>query len=163
MKLVLTEGYGIRLFSTLDLDQVTKINLSCLPENYTHSFFLNLFSRFPKTFVVVTTKDGVVGYIMCRMEFGFSEIQKFSLVKKGHIVSIAVLPEYRNKGLGKALVERALMGMKDYNVREGYLEVRVSNVVAINLYQRLGFEVARKIENYYKDGENAYVMTRKIS
>ena len=163
MQLVLTEGYGIRLFNVLDLDQVIHINLSCLPENYTHSFFLNLFYRFPKTFVVVTARDRVAGYIMCRMEFGFSEIQKFSLVKKGHIVSIAVLPEYRNHGLGKALVERALMGMKDYNVPECYLEVRVSNVGAINLYQKIGFKVHRKIEHYYKDREDAYVMARKTS
>jgi ribosomal-protein-alanine N-acetyltransferase len=100
---------------------------------------------------------------MCRMEFGFSEIQKLTLVKKGHVVSIAVLPEHRSKGLGKLLVERALMGMKEYKVKEGYLEVRVSNISAITLYKKLEFRVARKMDHYYKDGENAYVMVRKIS
>ena len=111
-------------------------------------------------------KDGeVVGYIMCRIESDFSGISfiPFSSPKKGHIISIAVLPEHRGKGLGRALIEKALEKMvKFYNAKSCYLEVRVSNEPAISLYKKAGFEVQRTIRGYYADGENAYIMSRKL-
>jgi ribosomal-protein-alanine N-acetyltransferase len=42
------------------------------------------------------------------------------------------------------------------------LEVRVTNDVGIALYKKLGFEVSKTINGYYSDGENAYVMTKKL-
>jgi len=158
--LVLVEGFEIRPFKSSDIDQVVQINLACLPEHYDQSFFFELYYRFPKTFLVATVHDEAVGYIMCRMEHGFSEMRRFNLIKKGHIVSIAVLSEYRRNGLGKALVAKALEGMEEYSVGECYLEVRVSNKPAINLYKKFGFTVVRRIGSYYKDGEDAFVMAR---
>ena len=158
----IAEDFETRLFRKTDLDQVIKINFSCLPENYTQFFFLELYYRFPKSFIVATVDEVVVGYIMCRIERGFSEMRKFKLIGKAHIVSIAVLPEYRRKGVGNALVTKALEGMKEYNVNECYLEVRVSNLSAINLYKKFEFEIVRKIGGYYKDFEDAYVMAKEI-
>ena len=100
---------------------------------------------------------------MCRIERGFSEMQRLKLLKKGHIVSLAVLPKYRGKGVGKTLVSKAIWGMKEYDAKESYLEVRVSNLSAINLYKKLEFQTARRKEQYYKDGEDAYIMTKKIA
>ena len=139
-----------------------KINLECLPENYSQSFYLELYYRFPKTFIVATISNRVVGYIMCRVELGFSEIHRFNIIRKGHVVSIAILPEYRRKNIGKALVTDALNGMKEYNLKEGYLEVRTSNEPAIFLYKKLEFRIVRKLDNYYKDGEDAYVMVQEV-
>ncbi len=156
------EGYQVRPFSTQDLNAVVEINLSCLPENYNHSFYLTLYYRFPKTFIVASSEQNVVGYIMCRMELGFSEIHRFNLIKKGHIVSVAILPDYRRKGLGKAMLNKAMEGMREYNAKEGYLEVRVSNQPAIDLYTKLGFSISKKSKSYYKDGEDAYIMAKEI-
>jgi ribosomal-protein-alanine N-acetyltransferase len=96
------------------------------------------------------------------MELGFSELHRFNLVKKGHIVSVAILPEYRRKGLGHAILAEALKGMREYNVKEGYLEVRVSNQPAIDLYRKLGFSISKTSRHYYKDGEDAYIMVKEI-
>lgn len=158
----LSEDYEVRPFRTQDLNAVVQINLTCLPENYNHSFYLTLYYRFPKTFIVATNGENVVGYIMCRMELGFSEIRRFNLVKKGHIVSVAILPEYRRKGLGNAILTKALEGMRGYNVKEGYLEVRVSNQPAIDLYRKIGFSISKTSRHYYKDGEDAYIMVKEI-
>jgi ribosomal-protein-alanine N-acetyltransferase len=98
---------------------------------------------------------------MCRIERGFSELRRFGISKKGHIVSVAVLPEHQRKGIGKALVEKALEGMLDYGAGETYLEVRISNEPAIDLYKKLGFNIIRRIVGYYRDGEDAYVMAKK--
>jgi len=157
--------YNLRRFDPKDLHQVMDINRRCLPENYSESFFLSLHKNFPETFIVAEKDGMVVGYIMCRIESGLSGLgfTPLSFSKKGHIISIAVLPEHRRKGLGEALIKKALKIMtKVYNAKICYLEVRVSNEPAINLYKKAGFEVQRIIRGYYADGENAYIMIKKI-
>ena len=54
------------------------INFECLPENYSSSFYRELFSRFPETFIVAEADDEVQGYIMCRVERGFSKLRNLS-------------------------------------------------------------------------------------
>ncbi|MGQ9624326.1 MAG: ribosomal protein S18-alanine N-acetyltransferase [Candidatus Bathycorpusculaceae bacterium] len=158
----LQNTFKLRKFKTDDLQKVMHINRVCLPENYGDYFFMDLYNRFPETFIVAEENGEVVGYIMCRMELGLSNFGFGGLVKKGHIVSIAVLPAYRRKGVGEALVKKAIEGMKFYNAKQCFLEVRVTNTPAINLYQKLGFQVTRTINGYYSDGENAYVMSTKL-
>jgi [ribosomal protein S18]-alanine N-acetyltransferase len=79
------------------------------------------------------------------------------------VVSIAILPQFRRRGLAKAIINKAIEGMTYYKAKQGFLEVRVTNEAAITLYKKLGFEVTRTINGYYSDGEDAYVMTKKIS
>jgi ribosomal-protein-alanine N-acetyltransferase len=83
-------------------------------------------------------------------------------VKKGHIVSIAVLPEQRHSGIGSALVEAGMKGMADYGATEFFLEVRRTNADAIGVYEKLGYEVRRVLKGYYRDGEDAYLMVKEI-
>ena len=116
--------------------------------------------------ISMAEKDGVIiGYVLCRIESGFSgmSLKTLGIAKKGHIISIAVLPENRNIGVGYALVDEALRAMSaSYEAKSCYLEVRVSNDVALSLYKRTGFEVERTIREYYSDGEDAYIMSKKI-
>jgi len=154
--------YKLRKFTINDLSSVTEINQTCLPENYTDIFFVDLFRRHPETFVVAEEDGKIAGYIMCRVEVGLSSIGLSGLVKKGHVVSVAVLPEHRRKGIGEALVTQAMEGMRKYNAKQCFLEVRVTNQEAIALYKKLGFEVTRTIHGYYADGEDAFVMTIKL-
>jgi ribosomal-protein-alanine N-acetyltransferase len=156
------ETYNLRKFSLNDLQSVMQINRVCLPENYTDFFFVDLFHRFPELFIVAESAGEVVGYIMCRLETGLSNLGLRGLVKKGHIVSVAVLPQHRRHGVGEALVTKALEAVKLYNAKQCYLEVRVSNDEAIRLYKKLGFEVTRTMHGYYADGEGAYVMAKKL-
>jgi len=99
---------------------------------------------------------------MCRIEtslanFGFSGIEK-----KGHVVSIAVLPKYQRRGIGLALMQKAMENMLRYKAKKCFLEVRVSNKPAIQMYKKLGFQIKRRIRSYYMDGEDAYVMERNL-
>jgi ribosomal protein S18 acetylase RimI-like enzyme len=57
----------------------------------------------------------------------------------GAIQNVAVLPEYRRRGLGMALVQGALQGFQRAGVKRVTLEATTDNVTAVNLYQRLGF------------------------
>jgi ribosomal-protein-alanine N-acetyltransferase len=157
--------FSIRRFEPKDLHQVVHINEICLPENYSNGFFTDLYERFPDTFIVAEKDGTIIGYIMCRVESGFfgMSLRTFSFAKKGHIISIAVLPENRNIGVGHKLIDEALQAMSMcYEAGSCYLEVRVSNTNAINLYKQTGFEVERTVRGYYSDGEDAYIMSRKL-
>jgi len=154
--------FNLRYFKPSDLQKVMHINRTCLPENYTSFFFLDLYERFPLTFIVAEENGEIVGYVMCRIETGLPNFGFLGLIKKGHVVSIAVLPEHRRKGIGQALMKEAMINMQKYNAKECYLEVRISNKPAITLYKKLGFQTVKVIRHYYMDGEDAYLMARKL-
>lgn len=159
---MLDKPFQIRGFEEQYLDQVVHINWTCLPENYGSYFFMDLYKRFPKAFLIALAEGKVVGYIMCRAETGFSEFGGLRVVRKGHIVSLAVLPEFRRMGIGRALLEGALNGVLEYGVKECYLEVRVSNESAIRLYESFGFGAVTRLRGYYRDGEEALVMCKRF-
>ena len=138
------------------------INRICLPENYAPYFFMDTFNTLPQTFVVAESQGRVVGYIMCRIEHGFSDLRKLRFAKKGHIISVAVMPDFRKQGMGRSLVEQALSALAALNVDECFLEVRVTNDPAIRLYGGMGFEITRTIPRYYFDGSDAHVMTKNL-
>jgi ribosomal-protein-alanine N-acetyltransferase len=100
---------------------------------------------------------------MCRMEHGFSDLRRLRFSKKGHIISVAVMPDYRNQGIGYSLVEKALTALMGLQADECYLEVRLNNDPAINLYRKMGFEITRTVPRYYYDSSDAYVMTKVLS
>ena len=154
--------FTLRKFVPNDLQSVMQINRVCLPENYTDFFFVDLHQRFPETFIVAEEEGKVAGYIMCRIEVGLSNFGFGGLIRKGHVVSIAVMPQSRRKGMAQALIKRALEGMEYYKAKQCFLEVRVTNELGISLYKKFGFEITRTINGYYSDGEDAYVMTKKL-
>ncbi len=156
------EAFKLRKFEPDDLQDVMHINRVCLPENYTDMFFVDLHQRFPDTFLVVEQDREIIGYIMCRIEVGLSNFGLGGLVRKGHVVSLAVMPHARRRGVASALLKAAMEGMCGYKARQIYLEVRVTNQAGVNLYKKLGLEVTRTIPGYYSDGEDAYVMSKKI-
>ncbi len=152
----------LRKFTPDDLQSVMHINRLCLPENYMDFFFMDLQKRFPETFIVAEEDGKIVGYIMCRIEVGLASFGLGGLIRKGHVVSIAILPQGRRKGVAYALMTRAMEGMSHYKAKLCYLEVRVTNDPGVSLYKKLGFEVTRTLHGYYSDGEDAYVMTKQL-
>ncbi|MGA3297084.1 MAG: ribosomal protein S18-alanine N-acetyltransferase [Candidatus Bathyarchaeia archaeon] len=159
---MLIQNYSLRIFGPSDLESVVNINRVCLPENYAPYFFLDTFNNLPQTFIVAESEGRVVGYTMCRLEHGLSDVKKLRLVKKGHIISVAVMPDFRRMGMGRSLVERVLSALSTLDVNECFLEVRIPNSSAIELYKKLGFEIAKTIQRYYYDGSDAYVMVKQI-
>ncbi len=161
--MLIQKNYTLRRFGPADLEAVININRVCLPENYAAYFFIDTFNTLPETFIVAEYEEQVVGYIMCRLEHGFSDLRKLRFARKGHIISVAVMPDFRNLGIGYSLVEQAMAALSGHQADECYLEVRLSNVSAINLYKKMGFEVTRTIPRYYFDGFDAYVMTKTLT
>ncbi len=130
------------------------INFECLPENYSSSFYRDL-SRFPETFIVAEADGEIQGYIMCRVERGFSKLKSLSPARLVHVVSIATREQYRRRGIAKVLMLEAMKkAAVFYEATECYLEVRVGNEPAIKLYENLGFAKGRR-NTATIDGEDA--------
>ena len=154
---------NIRRAGPSDLISVMEINLKTLPEHYSDYFYESLLAELPEAFIVAEIGGKHVGYIMCKTEFGFSNFKKLGFVKKGHVVSIAVVEEHRRKGIGNALVEESVNGIKLRKCDEFYLEVRCSNTDAVRLYEKMGFVIRQQLNAYYRDGEDAYLMAIELN
>ena len=158
-------GYVVRAAKREDLREVIRLNRENLPENYSEDFFEEVLETNPESFLVAEEEsrpDRLVGYIMCRVEIGFPLLGRGPIVKRGHVISIAVAPEHRRKGVGTALMIGGMNALRSRGCSEVYLEVRVGNEPAISLYRKLGFRVVRRIPGYYRDGEDAFVMARSL-
>jgi len=155
--------YQIRRCERDDIQSVININAETLPEHYSDYFYYEILAEFPETFLVAELDGSLIGYVMCRIEYGFSHLKRLGLARKGHIVSIAVKEQHRGKGVGTMLMQTSQQAMVAKAATESYLEVRVTNSEAIALYQRLGYKVSSRLEAYYKDGEAALVMAAPLA
>ena len=154
--------YEIRRCEREDIPSVININMKTLPEHYSDYFYYEILSEHPETFLVAEFRDILVGYIMCRIEYGFSQVKRLALARKGHVVSVAVEEEHRGKGIGTGLILAAHSEMVKKSATECYLEVRISNTQAVALYQRVGYKVTGRLEAYYRDGEGALLMAVQV-
>lgn len=155
--------YVIRRCEYDDLTSVININMRTLPEHYTDYFFESLLREIPEAFIVAEINNQIIGYIMCKLEYGFSNFRKLGFVKKGHVVSVALLEEHRGKRIGEALMIEGINGVSSRKGDEIYLEVRTSNKPAISLYLKLGFQIKSVLKSYYRDGEDANLMALDLS
>ncbi len=85
------------------------------------------------------------------------------LADEVHIMKVAVAHDWRREGLATWLTDQALAEARRDGCRRAVLEVRISNVAAIRLYHRLGFETIGKRKRYYGPaGEDALVMAKNL-
>jgi ribosomal-protein-alanine N-acetyltransferase len=156
-----TIKFALRTCKSEDIPNVMEINETTLPENYPPFFYEQILEKYPEAFTVAYLVDQphkLIGYIMWRVERGPSSFG-LEYVKKGHLVSLAVLDGYRRQGVANALLARSMDVVKDLGISEYVLEVRVSNAGAIRLYEQiLKYEKIRILNQYYRDGEDAFYM-----
>ena len=82
---------------------------------------------------------------------------------EGHITNIAVHPEFRGNGAGSAMMEGLISVARERCIEGLTLEVRKSNVQAIALYKKYGFENGGLRKAYYADNnEDAIIMWKRL-
>jgi len=70
----------------------------------------------------------------------------------GHITQICVLPSVKGTGIGHALLRQSLLTLRDMHCRSASLTVTASNLEAVQLYERVGFQTVRRFPAYVWDG-----------
>ena len=72
------------------------------------------------------------------------------VIDEAHITNIAILPGYRGKRLGEALMRKVIEIVKERGAKTMTLEVRVSNMIAQSLYRKFGFQAGGIRKGYYQ-------------
>lgn len=101
------------------------------------------------TFMLVD--DEVLGYVILWID-----------EDKAQINSLVIFEEYRRKGYGKFLLGGVFEKLHELNINDVTLEVRPSNIAAVNLYANSGFKQVSVRKAYYNNGEDAYLMYKRL-
>jgi ribosomal-protein-alanine N-acetyltransferase len=86
------------------------------------------------------------------------------IIPESHLLNIAIDPAYQGKGLGDKLLQQIILQNRTIGVKTISLEVRVSNLPAINLYEKRGFHKDAIRPDYYSGSpkEDALLMSLKV-
>ena len=134
-----------------DLDAIERIERASYRTPWSRSMFASELAK-PSSlsFGAVDEAGALVGYLV---------LSRY--VDAWHVMNVAVAPERRREGIASALLHRLLELTKDDSLRGYTLEVRVSNLGAIRLYERFGFRSKGVRRGYYTDNrEDALIMWR---
>jgi len=135
-----------------DLDEIMEIELVAFTSPWLREMFIAEMEGPLSTTVVGLDGDRLAGYATYRV-----------VIDEAHLMNIAIHPEYRLVGLGRALMDQVLGDCKEQEADYIFLEVRESNRPARGLYNSLGFEVIGVRKGYYTDDrEDAIVMARRL-
>ncbi|KAK4536418.1 hypothetical protein CDCA_CDCA08G2443 [Cyanidium caldarium] len=148
---------SVRKLSPLDLFTFNLVNLDRFTETYYLSFYAHYFTKWPTLQRAVVASDGsVVAYLLAKAEGSGEQ-------RHGHVSAVTVAPEYRRIGLARRLMD-FLELITDREVRGYFVDlfVRTSNVAAMEMYRRLGYDVYRTVVGYYSDAEDAYDMRKPM-
>lgn len=144
-----------RLATLEDFDAVRAIENECFKEPYSDEDLHYEFEQNPVNKIIVAEKDRkVVGFIDFLITFNSSTIMQ-----------VAVTKECRGNGIATQLLsemEKSFPKEIDDIVETITLEVRESNEAAKNLYLKNGYKIVVIKSNYYKDGENAIYMIKRL-
>jgi len=143
---------AVRFMEKGDISQISAIENRSFPSPWAEHAFLNeLQNKFAVYFVAIH-EDKLIGYAGMWLFSG-----------EAHVTTIAVHPDFRGRGLGKMLMNTLIDYAKKQGADTMVLEVRPSNIPALNLYKGLGFRNIGWRKNYYiETREDALVMMRNI-
>lgn len=136
-----------RQASIADLNKIVSLENKCFSEadRFSRKNLLRMIQNPMKSILVdlIQFDETIVGYAvyLTRMTS-----------KKIRLYSICIDPQYSGKGIGQQYL---LMRLKEFpSYKEIYLELRESNLPALSLYKKLGFQFQKNLPSYYPDGEN---------
>lgn len=136
----------IRIATKDDIADILHIEQTCFSTPWTEQGIAESIDN-TNTYLYIATIDGKTA--------GYMGVQIFS--GEGYVTNVATLPEYRKQGVAKALITEVLKHDMEFLT----LEVRESNIPAINLYKSFGFTEVGKRPKFYRDPtEDALLMTR---
>lgn len=131
------------------LDKIKDILNSEFDDFWNYNVFKSELQNENSKYIVVIINNEIVG---------FAGI--WIAIDEAHITNIVTKKSYRNQGIGKTLLDNLIILSDSLNLNSITLEVRESNTPAIKLYEKFNFKNLGVRKNYYKNNENAIIMTK---
>ena len=137
--------------------EISSIHLDCFEKGWGQSEILSLMGKRGTETIcarVLRPRMPMVGFLMFRKSADELEV-----------LSLCVLPEYRRKGIGKALLDSLVTLAPKIGTTRVFLEVRENNTNANSLYDKCGFKNVGKRKGYYTTNgrkSDAYVLNLMI-
>ena len=142
----------VRDMVNTDLDRVLEIENLCFKAPWGRDdLYREINDNKLAVMQVITINDLVVGFC-----------DYWNTFDSGTICQIAIHPDYQHQKLGSKLLEEVLKDAKAKKTRTLTLEVRASNIKAINFYKKYGFVITLVKEAYYSNGEDAIYMIKEV-
>lgn len=133
-----------------DICEVTEIEKEAYGKHHwtSSSFYDEMSNNLAKYYTARTAEGEIAGYA-----------GTWHIIDEGHITTIAVKNKYLRNHIGEAIIHRIIEDCYKDGVKYLTLEVRVSNIPAIKLYEKYGFQSLGTRKGYYQDNnEDALIM-----
>jgi [ribosomal protein S18]-alanine N-acetyltransferase len=145
----MVDSFVFRYMKEEDIDQILEVEHASFTTPWSREAFYNeLHSNKFAVYIVLEENKKIIGYCGA-----------WIVIDEAHVTNVAILPEYRGRKLGAAMLEKLMMVAREMGAKSMTLEVRVTNHVAQSLYRKFGFQNGGIRKNYYSDNqEDALVM-----
>ena len=133
-----------------DIESVVEIEKEAYGNHHwaKSSFYEEMSNNLAKYYVAKISDGTIVGYA-----------GTWHIIDEGHITTIAVKNEHLRKHIGEGIIKAIIEDCYKNNIKYLTLEVRVSNIPAIKLYEKYGFKSLGTRKGYYQDNdEDALIM-----
>ena len=144
---------AVRPAGAADLDAIARLEETSFKDAWPAEMLAYELSH-PRALLLVASRgegDPPAGYAAFRHAAGEAELLR-----------LAVLPAERHRGIAQALVAAGLARLEREGVQVCFLEVRVDNLPAVALYERLGFARIGRRRGYYRDGTDALIFALEL-
>jgi ribosomal-protein-alanine N-acetyltransferase len=149
----MVDSFVFRNMKEEDIDQILEVEHASFTTPWSREAFYNeIYNNKFAVYIVLEENNKIIGYC-----------GTWVVIDEAHITNVAVLPEYRGRKLGEALMRKLMSVAREMGAKSMTLEVRVTNQVAQSLYRKLGFQNGGIRKNYYSDNqEDGLVMWGNI-
>lgn len=143
----------VKSVTSKDISRIYKLEKATFEEN---AFTRELFVKLVKLHLLfLKLEKGILN----KKIIGFIIVIK-DKKDRANLINFLIDKSYRNKGWGSFLLQHTLDRIKiNYpKINKIILNVNVDNSPAVHVYKKFDFRIADKIDNYYNNGDSAYVM-----
>ena len=134
-----------------NIDIIYEIDKTSSSYNWTKTMFLEELKNKNSFFKVLYLDNIIAGYVIYHI-----------VLDEAEILNIVIDNKFKRRNLGYYLLEQTINDISKENIKTIFLEVGEKNIPAINLYLKFGFEQYNIRNGYYRNGENAILMRKKV-
>lgn len=143
----------VEKMTSAHIEEIAKLEKECFSSPWSEDGLKTELKNNFARFYVAFSEGRIVGYI-----------GSHNIIGEVYVTNVAVSPEFRRNGVGKTLVKFLIEQMETEKAEFVTLEVRKSNLNAISLYEKCGFEKVGERRNFYeKPIEDAILMTIQLN